>query len=286
MASLKEVKGRIASIQGTLKITSAMKMVSSSKLHRAQSGLERLSPYRTQLDLMLRRLLASGVETASPYVGERPVQRIALVVCASNSSLCGGYNSNIIRHVTTLLGEYEAQYGKEQIDIYPVGKKVHEAVSKAGFKVMGDYQHLSGRPTYEEASALAGQLMGAYEKGEIDRVELLYNHFKSIASQELTHQTFLPFALSVAAEAEAGDYLIEPTAPELLDRLIPQTLRLNLFEVLSDAATSEHAARMLAMQVATDNGNELIQELTMTYNKTRQQAITNELLDIASGSSR
>ena len=293
MASLKEVKGRINSINGTLKITSAMKMVASSKLHKAQEAIENMLPYERRLHHMLTDLLGSGLRVDSPFSVKREVKKVALVVFASNSSLCGGFNMNVIRHLNEWVEKYTAQVGKENIQIYPVGRKVADAVKKMGFTPMGDYQHMSGKPNYREASELAAELMKRFVRGEIQQIDLLYNHFKSTSTQVLTQETFLPVDLGVSnhpdedteeLSGELANYILEPSVEGLLRQLLPKVLHLKLFTALLDSSASEHAARMMAMQVATDNANDLIQDLTLIYNKSRQQAITNELLDIIGGS--
>lgn len=288
MASLKEVKGRINSINGTLKITSAMKMVSSSKLHKAQGAIENMLPYERRLHHILTHFLEAGVTVQSPFTEKREVKKVALVVFASNSSLCGGFNMNVIRRLSELVDEYAGKTGRENILIYPIGRKVADAVKKMpGVIPMGDYQHMSGKPNYEEAAVLAADLMKRFLSGEIQQVELLYNHFKSTSTQVLTRETYLPISFQTSAEqpqTPAGnDYIIEPSGEKLMSALLPKVLRMKVFTVLLDSNAAEHAARMMAMQVATDNANELIQDLTLIYNKSRQQAITNELLDIIGG---
>ena len=289
MASLKEVKGRINSINGTLKITSAMKMVASSKLHKAQEAIENMLPYERRLHHMLTKFLNAGLSVESPFVVKRDVKKIAIVVFASNSSLCGGFNVNVIRHLSEMLEEYIQQLGKENILVYPIGRKVADAVKKLGITPMGDYQHMSGKPNYKEASDLAAELMDRFVSGEIQQVEMLYNHFKSTSTQVLTRETYLPINLAQASTEEKqekgmqADYIIEPSAEKVMQELLPKVLRMKMYTVLLDSNAAEHAARTMAMQIATDNANDLIQELTLIYNKSRQQAITNELLDIIGG---
>ncbi|WP_418825763.1 F0F1 ATP synthase subunit gamma [Phocaeicola sp.] len=289
MASLKEVKGRINSINGTLKITSAMKMVASSKLHKAQEAIENMLPYERRLHHMLTNFLNAGLSVESPFVVKRDVKKIAIVVFASNSSLCGGFNVNVIRHLSEMLEEYIQQLGKENILVYPIGRKVADAVKKLGITPMGDYQHMSGKPNYKEASDLAAELMNRFVSGEIQQVEMLYNHFKSTSTQVLTRETYLPINLAQASTEEKqekgmqADYIIEPSAEKVMQELLPKVLRMKMYTVLLDSNAAEHAARTMAMQIATDNANDLIQELTLIYNKSRQQAITNELLDIIGG---
>ena len=291
MASLKEVKGRIATVNNTRKITSAMKMVASAKLHKAQGAITNMLPYERSLHRLFTNFLSGG-DVQSCYTVAREVKRIALVVFSSNSSLCGGFNANVIKHTTQWLDEHQS-LGKEQILVYPVGKKVADALVKQGYAVQGDFQHMADKPSFSEASALAQQLMDMFEKGEVDRVELLYNHFKSTASQILTHEVYLPLQTchpddrkeeGSRERKEETDYILEPSREELLATLLPKVLRMKLYTVLLDSNASEHAARTMAMQIATDNADDLLQELTLMYNKTRQQAITNELLDIVGGS--
>lgn len=283
MASLKEVKGRIATVNNTRKITSAMKMVASAKLHKAQGAITNMLPYERRLHGLLTNLL--GGSEVLVWNTPREVKRVALVVFSSNSSLCGGFNANVIKHATQWLDEYQA-LGKDNILIYPVGKKVADALSKMGYVIQGNFQHLADKPSFAEAAELAQGLMNLFTRGEVDRVELLYNHFKSTASQILTREVYLPMQTSgnTMEGKEDMDYILEPSREELLATLLPKVLRMKLYTVLLDSNASEHAARTMAMQIATDNADDLLQELTLMYNKTRQQAITNELLDIVGGS--
>lgn len=284
MASLKEVKGRIATVNNTRKITSAMKMVASAKLHKAQAAITRMLPYEQRISRLLANFLSGSEQVVSPFTVQRKVQRIALIVFSSNSSLCGGFNANVIKHARQWL-EKQARLPQEDILLYPVGRKVWEALTKQGYQVQGDFQHMADKPTFSEAAALAQSLMEMYQKGEVDRVELLYNHFKSTSTQVLTNEVYLPIPLPSQEETSSDtDYILEPSREELLAMLLPKVLRLKLYTVLLDSNASEHAARTLAMQIATDNADDLLQELTLMYNKTRQQAITNELLDIVGGS--
>ena len=288
MASLKEVKTRINSVQSTRKITSAMKMVASSKLHKAQGAIENMLPYQRKLNKILTNFLSADLPVESPFCVERPVKRVAIVAFSSNSSLCGAFNANVLKMFLQTVGEYR-ELGQDNILIYPVGKKIEEAVKKLGFFPQGSYQKLADKPSYDEAAALAKLLMELFLEKNIDRVELIYHHFKSMGVQELLRERYLPIDLSAVQNDEerggvVNDYIIEPSAAQLIADLIPQVLSQKIFTAALDSNASEHAARTLAMQIATDNANELIQELTKQYNKTRQQAITNELLDIVGGS--
>ena len=288
MASLKEVKTRINSVQSTRKITSAMKMVASAKLHKAQGAIENMLPYQRKLNKILTNFLSADLPVESPFCVERPVKRIAIVAFSSNSSLCGAFNANVLKMFLQTVGEYR-ELGQDNILIYPVGKKIEEAVKKLGFFPQGSYQRLADKPSYDEAAALARLLMELFLEQNIDRVELIYHHFRSMGIQELLRERYLPIDLSAVHNEDGktgmvNDYIIEPSAAQLIADLIPQVLSQKIFTAALDSNASEHAARTLAMQIATDNANELIQELTKQYNKTRQQAITNELLDIVGGS--
>ena len=296
MASLKEVKTRINSVKSTRKITSAMKMVASAKLHKAQGAIENMLPYERKLNKILTNFLSADLPVESPYIKAREVKRVAIVAFSSNTSLCGAFNANVIKMLLQTVGEFRT-LGQDNILIFPVGKKVDEAVKRLGFEPQETSPTLSDKPSYQEASELAHRLMEMYVSGEIDRVELIYHHFKSMGVQILLRETYLPIDLTRVVDEEekqkeeevqggeiANDYIIEPSAEELIANLIPTVLSQKLFTAAVVSNASEHAARTLAMQVATDNANELIQDLTKQYNKSRQQAITNELLDIVGGS--
>ena len=296
MASLKEVKTRINSVKSTRKITSAMKMVASAKLHKAQGAIENMLPYERKLNKILTNFLSADLPVESPYIKAREVKRVAIVAFSSNTSLCGAFNANVIKMLLQTVGEFRT-LGQDNILIFPVGTKVDEAVKRLGFEPQETSPTLSDKPSYQEASELAHRLMEMYVSGEIDRVELIYHHFKSMGVQILLRETYLPIDLTRVVDEEekqkeeevqggeiANDYIIEPSAEELIANLIPTVLSQKLFTAAVDSNASEHAARTLAMQVATDNANELIQDLTKQYNKSRQQAITNELLDIVGGS--
>ena len=266
-----------------------MKMVASAKLHKAQDAIVNMLPYQEQLDKILRNFLSGDLPIDSPYVQYRPVKKVAIVLFSSNSSLCGAFNSNVVKDFLHMIGEYR-KLGQENIYIYPVGKKIEEAVIKMGFTPKGTFQHLSEKPNYSEASVLAQQLMKLFENKEIDRVELVFHHFKSVASQTLVRELYLPIDLLQIEEEEHAkeiednvlvkDYIVEPSLEELIADLLPQVLANKMFTTSVDSSASEHAARMIAMQSATDNANDLLQTLTQQYNKGRQQAITNELLAI------
>lgn len=296
MASLKEVKTRINSVKSTRKITSAMKMVASAKLHKAQGAIENMLPYQRKLNKILTNFLSADLPVESPYIKVREVKRVAIVAFSSNTSLCGAFNANVIKMMMQTIGEFRT-LGQDNILIFPIGKKVDEAVKRMGFKPQETSSTLSDKPTYQEAAELAHRLMDMYVAGEVDRVEIIYHHFKSMGVQILLRETYLPIDMTNVVSEEdrknkeeveehetANDYIIEPNVEELIASLIPTVLSQKIFTAAVNSNASEHAARTLAMQVATDNANELIQDLTKQYNKSRQQAITNELLDIVGGS--
>ena len=318
MPSLKEIKNRLSSVNSTRKITSAMKMVASSKLHHAQTMIENMLPYETLLEHILKTFLASETDARTVLNEVRPVKRVALVVYASNSSLCGGFNANVIRLLQHVVDEY-AELGKENIVVYPIGRKVAEKAVKMGLNVAGDFTALAEKPNANDCITIARELGEKFIGGEFDRVEMIYHHFKSAGSQILTRKPFLPIDIEEELkrdherdltsnvttkkaqeyikrkeeekkreEKEAvplnDNFLVEPDMNTVLTKLIPKYLPLMVYTALLDSIASEHAARMVAMQTATDNADEILRELNLQYNKSRQQAITSELLDIVGGS--
>ena len=318
MPSLKEIKGRIASVNSTRKITSAMKMVASSKLHHAQQMIENMLPYENMLERILRSFLASEADAHTVFSEVRPVKHVAFVVYSSNSSLCGGFNANVTKMLHAAVEEYSA-LGKENILVYPVGRKIAEQVQKMGLESAGDFTELADKPNVAQCIDIARELGEKFLKGEIDRIELIYHHFKSAGSQILQRKTFLPIDVNEAigqdndrdlshktvtpkmqeylrknAKEEEkkkveskplnDNFIVEPDMDTVLKTLIPKLAHLMLYTALLDSNASEHAARMVAMQTATDNADELLRVLNLQYNKSRQQAITNELLDIVGGS--
>lgn len=319
MPSLKEIKTRIASVNNTRKITSAMKMVASSKLHHAQVMIENMLPYENMLEHILKSFLVSMPEAETSFnVKREQIKRVALIVYASNSSLCGGFNANTLKMMQQAIDEYK-NLGLENIVIYPIGRKVYEKVTKLGLKPAGDFVDLADKPNAQQCQKIAHEIAVKFVNGEFDKVEMIYHHFKSAGSQILTRKTFLPIDLSTEvgadndrdlssnmATAKAQEYLrkkkhaeerkqmdavplnddfiVEPDLKTVLSTLIPKQLHLMFYTALLDSNASEHAARMVAMQTATDNADELLRDLNLQYNKSRQQAITNELLDIVGGS--
>ena len=320
MPSLKEIKGRIASVNSTRKITSAMKMVASSKLHHAQVAIQNMLPYETMLEHILKSFIAAEAEAHTVFDQVRPVKRVALVVFTSNSSLCGGFNANTIRMMMHAVDKYAEEVGRENVEIYPIGRKVYEKAKKLGLNIQGEFSALADKPNAQKCIEIAMELGGKFYNGEIDKVELIYHHFKSAGSQVLTRKTFLPIDVESELNADKerdltsniatkqsqeylkqrgekdnnreqeevkplnDNFIVEPDMNTVLSQLMPKLAHLSLYTALLDSNASEHAARMVAMQTATDNADELLRELNLQYNKSRQQAITSELLDIVGGS--
>ena len=295
MPSLKEIKGRIGSVKSTLKITSAMKLVASAKLRKAQQTIEGMRPYERKLQGILDHLLASGAQVSGEYTrtpaamdeeGAPVRQRIALVTFASNSSLCGAFNANAVR----LALETIRSFGDADITVYSIGRKMADAMRKAGYPSPENYTKLADKPSYAPAAELAEKLMEDFREGRLDRIELVYNHFVSSGKQVPVRETLLPMGEMAGHDGVIPgpdgerDYILEPSASDLLEDLLPKSLRLKFYTALLDSNASEHAARTVAMQTATDNGEDLLQELTLQYNKSRQQKITSEILDLAGGS--
>ena len=282
MPSLKEVKNRIASVQSTRKITSAMKMVASSKLHHAQQRIDQMRPYEQQLGRIFRAFVSDASEYV-PYVTPRPVSKLALLLFTSNSSLCGGFNNNAIKSFTAKVTELRAQ-GIEIAQVYAVGRKGLDAVRRMGFTAEDTYCEYLDHPNYDGAKQLAERIMASYDAKEIDACYMLYHHAQSTAQQVLRYEQFLPLPLPQEATREENNYIVEPSSEVIFSRLLPRVINLTLFAALLDSLASEHAARVVAMQVATDNADELLRSLQLQYNKSRQSAITAELLDIVGGS--
>ncbi|MDR2475486.1 MAG: F0F1 ATP synthase subunit gamma [Bacteroidales bacterium] len=284
MASLKEVKQRISSVESTRKITSAMKMIASAKLRKAQGRMERFRPYQLRLTEIVQSFLSFEMDFSSPFAAKREVKAVALVVFSSNSNLCGAFNANAIRLLEQEMRSYSS-IEQEHIHIYPIGKKIYDAVVRKGLKPKGEYSQLIDEPSFKEIKTVAEQLMTDFLDRQIDEVKLIYSHFKNTAVQQLRTEQFLPVLLPAIPETNTPNinYIVEPDKASVIASLLPKSLCSQLFAALLDSSTAEHAARTMAMQVATDNASDLLDELRIQYNKSRQQAITSELLDILSG---
>ena len=284
--ALKEIKNRISSVRSTQKITSAMKMVSSAKLRKAQRAVEGAYPYEQKLSAMLGNFTGSADENMaqSLYLEKRDVKRVAIVVFSSNSSLCGSFNTNIAKQLVNVLNSYK-DIPKGNISIFSIGKKVSRFCKKIDFTPFYQDDEIVDKPDYQKAVLLANKLIESFLNKETDEVILIYQHFKNKAIQVVTTRKFLPLEIKQEEKQTfSADYIVEPSSQKVIERLIPYVLRTAIYTTLLDSLASEHAARTLAMQTATDNADDLLQELSLQYNKQRQQAITSELLDIVGGS--
>ncbi len=282
MASLREIKTKITSVKSTQQITYAMQMVSTVKLAKAQRVSERFRPYQEKISELLTNFLRSEETTPSVFEEVREANRVAIVVFASNMSLCGSFNANVIKEFTNLTLEL-SHLPKENIDVYSIGKQITHAVKKLGFTPKFESNDLANSPNYEDTAKIADELMEQFRTKKIDQVIVIYHHFRSKGSQILTRNTLLPLSLDKLKEEKDNayiDYIVEPNKETILAQLIPQVIKLTLYAALLESHTSEHAARSIAMQGATDNADDLLEELSLVYNKSRQQSITNELLDI------
>lgn len=294
MASLKEVKDRIDSVQSTMKITSAMKMIASAKLRKSHQAIASFLPYSTKLNEILVNLLASDSSIDLPYAKQREVGRVAIVAFTSNSSLCGAFNANILKEMSSTVANLSSKIGKDNIVIYPIGKKVADYSIKQDLKVHQDdkYIQVVDKPEFTLVKELADELVSKFLYGEFDRIILIYTHSVSAASLVIRNVEYLPFDLKIKEDEASqtnkekdiiSDYILEPSTEALLSSLIPKVLASNLYAALLDSNASENAARSMAMQIATDNASELVDDLKIEYNKSRQGAITGELLDIIGG---
>jgi F-type H+-transporting ATPase subunit gamma len=280
MANLKEIRNRIASVSSTMQITSAMKMVSAAKLKKAQDAITAMRPYANTLTELLQNLSGS-IEDASgsAYANERPVEKVLLVAITSNRGLCGGFNSNIIKEV---INQRDNNYADKQVDVFTIGKKGNDILSK-DFSVAENRGDVFDELTFANVATVADQLMALYASETYDRIDLVYNRFKNAATQLVTTEQFLPIVPVSGEKTSTSDYIYEPAQEEIVSTLIPKALKTQLFKALRDSFASEHGARMTAMHKATDNATELRDQLKLTYNKARQAAITNEILEIVGG---
>jgi len=296
MASLREIKDRIGSVRSTLKITSAMKLVASAKLRKAQQTIDGIHPYEATLASILdtARAAAGFRAETEENSGKAGGGKVAVVVVASNTSLCGGFNSNVLRKALEVIDDCEGE-----ADVYAIGRKVAEPLRKEGFPMPELFaesglnpENLIGHPDYDDSSKFAQLLIDAYESGTYGKVLLVYSHFVSTSRQDVVCETYLPFAPSGplschserSEESPASDCIFEPSAAAIAEQLLPQVMRLKIHTVLLDSVASEQAARTVAMQTASDNAKDILDELTLEYNKGRQQQITSEILDIVGGS--
>lgn len=280
MANLKEIRNRIASVSSTMQITSAMKMVSAAKLKKAQDAITAMRPYSDKLTELIQNLSGSiDGDIPNPYTQERPIKKVLLVVITSNRGLCGGFNSNIIKATN----QYISQNPQQEIELITLGKKGDDILSKSA-SIKTNNNAIFDDLTFVNAGDIAQRFMDDFANSAYDKVEVIYNRFKNAATQIVTTETLLPIVAEAQADASSSaDYIFEPSQEEIVNELLPKSIKMQLFKALRDSFASEHGARMTAMHKATDNATELRDQLKLTYNKARQAAITNEILEIVGG---
>jgi len=287
MANLKEVRIRISSVQSTQQITKAMKMVSAAKLKRATNAIVQLRPYATKLKDILTNLSASLAGSASPFIQEREPNKLLIVVVSSNRGLAGAFNMNVIKAANNLIAEkYSTQYQNGNVRIVAIGKKSQEFYEKRNYSVVGNNNEVYSALTFENVTKITDAIMDGFIKGEYDKVELVYNHFKNAAVQIVTTEQLLPVVKTTESEpvkTSNVDYILEPSQAEIVDQLIPKSIKIQLYKAVLDSHASEHGARMTSMDKATENAGELLKALKLSYNQARQAAITTELTEIVSG---
>jgi F-type H+-transporting ATPase subunit gamma len=287
MPNLKEVRIRITSVRSTQQITKAMKMVSASKLRRAQDAIQRMRPYANKLRDILQNVSSSlDQSVSSGYTASRPVKKVLLVVVTSNRGLCGAFNSNVIKAANRLLADkYAAQHKAGNVKVLCIGKKASDNYSKSSALYAGNHNELFANPSFENAVRIVEGIMNDYTEGVYDRVEVIYNQFKNAVTQVVTAEQLLPVAPdeSVSITGPKADYIYEPSQAEIVNNLIPLSIKTQFYKAILDSHASEHGARMTSMSKATDNAQEMIKSLRITYNKARQAAITKEIIEIVSG---
>jgi len=281
MANLKEIRSRITSVGSTMQITSAMKMVSAAKLKRAQDAITQMRPYANKLTELLENLSASlDANDGGTYSKERAIKNVLLVTITSNRGLCGGFNSYIIKSAKALMND---EFENVNVEVLSIGKKSSEHFTKNDFNVVSTHDALFNDLTFENVSNVAEDIMRKFVDGNYDKVVLVYNQFKNAATQIIMNENYLPIQTNSNEGKQIGDYIFEPGKKEIVEELIPKSLKTQLFKAILDSHAAEHGARMTAMHKATDNASELKKDLTLTYNKARQAAITGEILEIVGG---
>ena len=278
MANLKEIRNRIASVSSTMQITSAMKMVSAAKLKKAQDAITAMRPYADKLTELLQNLSATlDADSGSKYSEQRELKNVLIVAITSNRGLCGAFNSNIIKQANLVAERYDAK-----VSVVAIGKKANDALSK-NFEIISNQSPVYDDLTFDNVAAIAEMLMEQFESKAFDKIEVVYNKFKNAATQEIMTEQFLPIVPLESDSTVSLDYIFEPSKEEIVETLIPKSLKTQLYKFIRDSFASEHGARMTAMHKATDNATELRDQLKLTYNKARQASITNEILEIVGG---
>ncbi|TDG37855.1 ATP synthase F1 subunit gamma [Pedobacter changchengzhani] len=288
MANLKEVRNRIASVQSTQQITKAMKMVSAAKLKRATNAIIALRPYATKLKEILGNLSASLEGSSSPFIQERVPNKVLIVTVSSNRGLAGAFNMNVIKAANNLISDkYSEQFKNGNVSIVSIGKKTQDFYEKRNYNVIGNNNEVYTALTFENVTKITDEIMAGFIKGKFDKVELVYNRFKNAAVQIITTEQLLPLPKTeeeqVDAKATNVDYILEPSQEEIVEQLIPKSVKIQLYKAVLDSHASEHGARMTSMDKATENAGELLKALKLSYNQARQAAITTELTEIVSG---
>ncbi|MEP5611823.1 MAG: ATP synthase F1 subunit gamma [Cyclobacteriaceae bacterium] len=287
MANLKEVKGRISSVMSTQQITKAMKMVAAAKLRRAQDRIIQMRPYATKLSEIMQNVAASGGGGAdNPYSEERGTSSVLLIVVTSDRGLCGGFNTSVFKHTKALIDEkYSNAEQSGGLEILPIGKKAYEFFKKRRYHVIDTYFNLFQDLNFDEVKEAAEFVLNSFKDGKYDQVEIIFNEFKNVATQVVRNEQFLPLQ-QTEAEPDAtpnAEYIYEPSQEFIFNELVPKSLKIQFYKAVLESNASEHGARMTAMDKATENADELLKELRLTYNRTRQAAITKEILEIVGG---
>ena len=281
MANLKEIRNRITSVGSTMQITSAMKMVSAAKLKRAQDAIIQMRPYANKLTELLVNLSASlDSSEGGGFSSERDIKSVLLVTITSNRGLCGGFNANIIKSAVSLINN---DFKEKNVSLISIGKKSSEFFKKNGYNLVNSYDDIFSDLTYDKTSIISESIMSEFLSGSYDKVVLVYNQFKNAATQNVMNENFLPVEAPSENDIVIGDYIFEPQKKQIVEELIPKSLKTQLFKAILDSHASEHGARMTSMHKATDNASELKKDLTLSYNKARQAAITAEILEIVGG---
>jgi len=280
MPSLKEVKLRITSVTSTQQITKAMKMVAAAKLRKSQDRITQIRPFAAKMNGLLKNLSASGSDAQAWYARTGEVKRVLMIIISSDRGLCGGFNSSVLKATVRRIQD---QYANTAVTVLPLGKKAHEFFTKRNTAAIGDHWNIFSNLTFGNSSLISGQVMDLFRKGAYDHVEIVYNQFKNVATQILTVEQFLPVTPTENTGKTETDYIYQPDQQEIISGIIPKSLHVQLFKALLDSNASENGARMTAMDKATENAGELLKDLRLTYNRTRQAAITKEILEIVAG---
>lgn len=285
MANLKEVKGRISSVMSTQQITKAMKMVAAAKLRKAQDRIIQMRPYASKLSEIMQNVAASGGSGSdNPFAEDRGGSNVLLIVITSDRGLCGAFNSSIFKHTKALIEEkYSSVEARGGLEILPIGKKSYEFFKKRRYQIHDAYYNMFHDLNFDAAKEAAEFVLNSFQEGKYDQVEIIYNEFKNVATQIVRNEQFLPIAEPEADSSSTAEYIYEPSQEFIFNELVPKSLKIQFYKAVLESNASEHGARMTAMDKATENADELLKDLRLTYNRTRQAAITKEILEIVGG---